>query len=78
MATLYDRQMQQIVTKYIDAGQKWPASATQIAGWAIARKLWAPCQSTIVNQCADHLAKAMREEYITAGPNGKGQACGPG
>src|SRR5438132_8760135 len=65
MATIYDRQMQQIVTKYIEAGQKWPASSSQIAKWAIARRLWAPQPSTILNQCADHLARAMREEYIT-------------
>jgi hypothetical protein len=64
MAT-YTRQMQDIVVKYIAAGATWPASAHQIARWALSKKLWAPQPSTIVDQCADHLAQAMREEYIT-------------
>ena len=65
MASTYTKQMQGIVTQYIVAGQKWPATAHEMAKWAIAKKLWAPQPSTVVDQCADHLAKAMREEYIT-------------
>ena|SRR5947208_9451029 len=65
MATIYTRQMQDVVAKYREAGEVWPASAHQIARWAISRKLWAPQPSTIVDQCADHLVRAMREEYIT-------------
>jgi hypothetical protein len=65
MATVYTKQMQRIVNRYIDAGQKWPATAQQIAKWAVAHKLWVPQPSTVVAQCADHLARAMREEYIT-------------
>lgn len=65
MATIYTKQMQRIVTRYIEAGQKWPATAQQIAKWAVAHRLWVPPPSTIISQCADHLAKAMREEYIS-------------
>lgn len=57
--------MQRIVTRYIEAGQKWPATTHEMAIWAVANRLWAPQPSTIVDQCADHLARAMREEYIT-------------
>ena len=65
MATIDTKQMQHIVTQYIKAGQKWPATTHEMAKWAVAHKLWAPQPSTIIDQRADHLAKAMREEYIT-------------
>ena len=65
MATIYTKQMQRIVTRYIEAGQKWPATTQQMAKWAVVHRLWAPQPSTIIAQCADHLARAMREEYIT-------------
>jgi len=65
MATVYTKQMQHIVTRYIEAGQKWPATTHDMAKWAITNRLWAPQPSAIVDQCADHLARAMREEYIT-------------
>jgi len=65
MATIHTRQMQHIVRRYREAGQKWPATTHEMAKWAVAQKLWAPQPSTIIDQCADHLARAMREEYIT-------------
>ncbi|GAJ11034.1 unnamed protein product [marine sediment metagenome] len=61
--TLYE-QLQSIVSKYIAAGERWPASTHEIAAWAIGNKLWAPQPSAIVDQCADQIARAMREEYI--------------
>lgn len=60
----YTRQMQRVVQQYIESGQKWPATAREMARWAIANKLWAPQPSTIVDQCADHLSRALAEEYI--------------
>ncbi len=36
-----------------------------MAVWAIREKLWHPCPETVVAQCAEDLARAMREEYIT-------------
>jgi len=63
MAT-YARKMQEIVLAYVGAGQPWPATAHQMAAWAIREKLWQPQPSAVVNQCAEHLARAMREEYI--------------
>ena len=61
----YAEQMQAIVTNYIGAGQPWPANTRQIASWAIQNGRWAPQRSALVDQCADQLAQAMREEYIT-------------
>ena len=60
----YSEQLQSIVRQYQDAGQPWPATARQIADWAIRSKLWAPQRNTLISQCAEHLARAMREEYI--------------
>ena len=59
------QQLQRIVNTYIDAGEPWPATAREMAAWAIRNRLWAQQPSTMVNQCADQLARAMREEYIT-------------
>ncbi len=63
MATL-TKQLQKIVDAYIDDGQSWPASTHQIAAWAILKKLWLPQPSAMIDQCANQLARAMREEHI--------------
>ncbi|NLT24636.1 MAG: hypothetical protein GXX82_16460 [Syntrophorhabdus sp.] len=57
--------LQKIVQDYINAGEAWPASAHEIAKWAVNNKRWQPQSSAIINQCADRIAQAMREEYIT-------------
>ncbi len=54
-----------IVNSYIDCGQKWPATAREIAAWAIQQKLWAPHNATLIGKCAEELASAMREEVYT-------------
>jgi hypothetical protein len=64
MPRTYYEQLQSIVGKYITAGERWPATAREIAAWAIRNKLWAPQPSALVDQCADQIARAMREEYI--------------
>lgn len=61
----YAHQMQDIVQAYRDAGERWPATAKDIAAWAVATNRWRAQPSSIISQCADHIAKAMREEYIT-------------
>jgi len=61
----YAKQMQNIVTAYVESGQGWPATARQIAAWAIREGVWQAHPSTLIDQCADQLARAMREEYIT-------------
>ena len=57
--------LQDIVIKYRAASQPWPATSHAMAQWAIDNQLWAPKPSAFVDQCADQLSRAMREEYIT-------------
>ncbi len=58
-------QNQRIVEQYRESGQPWPASSTDIARWAIEKKLWRMHPGAIVRQCADQIAYAMREEFMT-------------
>jgi len=60
----YNEQMQKIVDKYRDAGETWPATTREIAAWAIRNKQWDAHGSEMISICAEHLARAMREEYI--------------
>lgn len=55
---------QQIVHDYQDSGLPWPATARQIASFAIETGLWRPQHSLLVGQCAEELSRAMREEYF--------------
>ena len=59
----FTKQLQRITDRYREAGQPWPATAREIARWAILKNLWQPSHSDLINQCADQLARAMREEY---------------
>ena len=58
-------QNQKIVDRYRDSGQPWPASSTEIARWAIENQLWQIHPGAVVRQCADQLATAMREQFVT-------------
>jgi len=60
----YNKQLQGLVTKYIAAGEIWPATSHELAAWALQNKLWAPQKSEVINICAEQLSRAMREEYI--------------
>jgi hypothetical protein len=64
MAT-YNEQLQRIWRAYEEAGMPTPATARDVATWAIERRLWEPRQADIISQCADDLARALREEYRT-------------
>ena len=57
--------VQDVVDKYIDAGQPWPATSRQMAEWAIQNKQWVPHPARLVDLCANQLARAMSEEFIT-------------
>lgn len=61
----YSEQLRRVVKQYQRAEEPWPATAHDIASWAIKQKLWEPHPSRVLNQCADEIARAMREEYIT-------------
>lgn len=60
----YNEKMQQIVGAYRLAGERWPATAKEIAGWAVTNGQWKPQPFSIIGQCANHLTKAMRDEYV--------------
>ncbi len=64
MAT-YTKQLQRIVTNYLEAKQPWPASTREIAAWAVRNRLWRPQPSAVIDQCANQLSRAMREDHIT-------------
>ena len=65
MVKTYTEQLQGIVNQFVDSGEKWPATRREIAAWAIRNHLWEPQRSDLIGQCAEQLARAMREEYIT-------------
>ncbi|MEQ9635835.1 MAG: hypothetical protein RLW68_07085 [Devosia marina] len=64
MAT-YTEQLQHIWRQYKEAGMPMPATARQVAGWAIENRLWMPRPEDVVTRCADDLARAWREDYRT-------------
>jgi hypothetical protein len=55
----------EIVEKYIAAGHEWPATSRRIAEWAIQTNEWKPPHASLVNLCADQIARAMSEQYYT-------------
>jgi hypothetical protein len=63
--TTYVKKMQRIVDEYRLAGLPWPTSAKSIADWAITSGRWELPAAAIRRRCADDIASAMREEYMT-------------
>jgi hypothetical protein len=61
----YVKQMQRIVDEYRLEGLPWPTSAKNIADWAISTGRWELPAAAIRRRCADDIASAMREEYMT-------------
>jgi hypothetical protein len=61
----YTKQMQQLVREYRLAGEPWPAATKTMAAWAIRQGKWELPASAAVNVCAEDIATAMREEYMT-------------
>jgi len=60
----YNEQLQRLVNKYIESGEEWPATTHELATWVINNRLWEPQKSDVLSICAEHLSRAMREEYI--------------
>lgn len=59
------QQLQRIVREYQKDDQRWPASTTEIASWAVRTGRYDLTGPTLERHCARELAQAMREEYIT-------------
>ena len=54
---------QRIVREYRLSGSPWPASAREIAAWAIRNEKWRIPLSAVEKKCAEEMAEAMRQEY---------------
>jgi hypothetical protein len=63
----YTEQMQAIANEYLMVAceQGLETTAHAMATWAIHSGRWEPQRSDLISQCADELARAMREDYIT-------------
>jgi hypothetical protein len=62
MAT-FNEQLVRIVEDYRAAGQPWPASAEQMAEWAVAQERFQLTRGMAVSQCKEKIARAMRLEH---------------
>ena len=63
--TTKNEYLQQLIPLYQAAGNKWPASTRDVAQWAISTGKWAPHPSAVVSQCAEEIARALRDEFVT-------------
>lgn len=61
----YTEQMRRLADEYLEENGSHAASAREIAAWAIRTRRWEPHPSALVRQCAEELARAMREDYFT-------------
>src|SRR5688572_20796221 len=61
----YTEQVRQRIIGPYRRSEHWPATTHEIAEWAIRNRLWEPHPSAILNRCAEEVARALREEYIT-------------
>jgi hypothetical protein len=58
----YGDQLRAIANAFLTEHQE-QATAREIAAWAINNGHWHPQPSDYIDQCADQIAKAMREDY---------------
>ena len=63
MAT-FNEQLVRIVEDYRAAGQPWPASAEQMAEWAVAHDRYELTRGLAISQCKEKIARAMRLEHV--------------
>lgn len=64
-AKTYNEQLLEIRDKYIAAGMPWPATARDLATWAINQGHYRSHRSKIIAKAAEEFATAMREDYYT-------------
>ena len=65
MPKSYAEQMVDLKDAYRNSGGEWPASATQIATWAVHSGKWDQEPGKKIKTCARDLADAMRQETHT-------------
>ena len=57
---------QRLVREYRKSGMTWPATARDIALWALREgRIVRPTEEALVAKSAEQIAKAMREEFFT-------------
>ncbi len=61
----YTEQLQKIANDYMASGQPWPATKLDIARWAMNNNRWQAQPAMLLKMCADEIAGAMGEEFIT-------------
>lgn len=61
----YKEALQRIANEFFSAEPGKPATAREIAAWALDQGLWQPQRGEVIALCARDVARAMREEYIT-------------
>jgi hypothetical protein len=61
----YNEQLREIADLYRSSGQPWPATARQIAIWAMNNGHYKTHHAKLVAKAAEEFASAMREDYYT-------------
>ena len=51
-----------VIPAYREVGEKWPATARELALFAINNGYWEPQRSKLVSLCGRDIARAMREQ----------------
>ncbi|MGH7499825.1 MAG: hypothetical protein ACREL3_13355 [Gemmatimonadales bacterium] len=59
------KSIQYLVSEYRHSGGPWPATKIQIASWALETGRWKMRPDMALRICADEIANAMGEEYMT-------------
>ena len=62
----YRQQIQHIIDDYVENIGPEPASSHDIAAWAVSQGRWQPQTGSMIDQCADEVARVLREEYFLA------------
>jgi hypothetical protein len=60
----FNEQLVTVVEDYRAAGHLWPASAEQLAEWAVAHDRFQITRGMAVSQCKEKIARAMRLEHV--------------
>ena len=61
----YNEQLLRVIKEYKEAGQRWPATKTDIAAWGYENGKLQIHPAAIVKQFAEEIARVMREEFTT-------------
>lgn len=62
--TTFNDQLVRIVEDYRAAGEPWPATAEQMAEWAVGQARFQLTRGMAINQCKEKIARAMRLEHV--------------